>query len=236
MNPIILVAGGFVAGAAVMYFVVMSVPRLIPEGVIKRFQEESRRKTRIEQKERAKKLEEMARKTVSHESYKTIITRYDIDNDMTISVRGRLLDMVADVKQHGRVRHLINLIFGDWNPAEKPFWKHPELCKFVHEVYEHEAELPFFLTPGSIVPVLELIYTHESGQAPESLAAPPMPSMQEVHDRFVPEARKFFERVIADRAQADRVADECIDRLEKALRAAYGQPAGEGAEVGEDEA
>lgn len=222
MNSMYFLAGGFVAGAAVMYFVVLSVPALIPENVFKKFQDEQRRKLRLEQKEKAKLLDELSRKTSNLESYKTIITRYDIDHDMTISVRGRLLDMIADVKTTQRVRHLINLVFGDWNPAEKPLWKRPELTKFVHEIYEHEPSLPFFLTPNSIPTVLEMIYMHESGKSHDELASAPLPPMQAIHDRFVPEARKFFERIIADRVQADKVADECSARLERAIRQTVG--------------
>src|SRR5690606_32871551 len=109
----------------------------------------------------------------------------------------------------------------EWDKDSEEIWRDPDLARFVHEIYEQEPEMPFVLTSASVVPVLELIFAHEEGIPPKRVHRPPLPPLEKIHERFVPEARRFFESVIEDKAQADRIADACVERLESAIAAVF---------------
>lgn len=216
---------GFAIGVVVMYGVVFLFPGMMPLGWFKTRWDELRRQRRRTEEIRALQAKAASGLTGDvMEHYKTLITRNDIERDATISIRGRVRDLITDVKREKAVRHLIQLVFVDWDPEQTVLWREADLVQFMHKAYTQEPALPFFLEPNSIPPVLELIYAAERGIPPLPEMKPPLGTMEELHSRFVPEARKYFEGIIDDHAVADRVADECVARIETAIRRALRIP------------
>lgn len=231
---------GFATGLGVAYIAI----RLFPAVMGKRWREDVAQEMAKSRREAKHRREEDARKALEAsspnsagamealESYRAMITRFDVQRGSTISLTSRCRDLASDIRHDRRLRHLIQIVFCDWNIADGTIWRDAALAKFVHKVYEEEPSLPFLLDQSSILPVIELIYAAERGQPPQGETRPPLDTMEAIHARFVPEARRFFEGLIDDEKVADSIADACVERLEKAISKVVGASTAAGAEEG----
>jgi len=212
-----------------MYILVFLIPSLLPRSYFESVFTQLKKKRSAAGKAKNQAMEKALSesKHAVSESYQAAITRNDIERGATLMVVQHVVDQIEDLKTHGHIRHLLHLVFVSWDKTKKPFWRDPDLVAHVHRIYQECPATPFFLDDPSVPDFFEILFTAEKGVPPEGVNEAPISDIETFHARFVRESRLFFESLgtAENRERLDKIADQCVERLEKAIRKLHAERA-----------
>jgi hypothetical protein len=212
----------FVGGMVTMYVLIMLIPGLLPKSFYSVVLEKLKRERREAEKAKKEHMDRMMAEAHASqaETYSAAITRNDIERDFTQSVVQHVRDQVEDVRRYGYVRHLLQVIYLNWDKNKAPLWRDPKLVAHVHKIYQECPEIIYFLEDGSIGDFFEILFVAEKGCPEEGVEDAPLLTVEEFHARFIQDARAFFEAQgkPENREKMDKIADQTLDRLERGIK------------------
>jgi len=217
---------GVGVGLGLGYGIVSLFPHLLAERVRDQIHEGIRKKKAHEKAAMAVKVAEARVKHKgSLETYNAAITKADIARNTFISVLTHIKDQEEDVRQHEKMRHLVMIVFKDWNWQETPGWRDPSLVSYVSRMFDDSPHLLFYLESDSMSHMLEVIFTAENGLPDEKSDRPKTGTIEQIQKRFESQAKTYFRTLVSDEKKASAIVDDVLKRMDTAVIKLLGAPA-----------